>query len=340
MKKRPLALLTVIALGAAMDTACAEEILLANGDRISGTILTMKNAKLTMTTTYAGDIVIDWDKVVSIVSDTPIKVVLSDENVIKGTALTSDRDTIRIKAGEVLETAPIPLAKVTAINPPDKPKKAVKVSGRANIGVNSSSGNTDTEKAYADAELVARTENNRFTVGGSYNRTEEDDVETESIITGYSKYDHFFTKKWFGYVNTLFTKDRNQDLNLRSAYGFGAGHQFQETEIANFSVEAGLSYMNEDYESAPDTSYTAGRWSLNFDRYLFDESFQFFHFHELFVSLENSEDIFLRSKTGIRIPLKEKLTANFQVNFKWDNVPAPDKGRKDTDYIFSFGYSW
>ncbi|MCJ7602066.1 MAG: DUF481 domain-containing protein [Desulfobulbaceae bacterium] len=60
----------------------------------------------------------------------------------------------------------------------------------------------------------------------------------------------------------------------------------------------------------------------------------------MFVSLENSADMFLRSKTGVRIPLKKNFLASFQVNFDWDNVPAPDKVRKDTDYIFSFGYQW
>jgi len=98
--------------------------------------------------------------------------------------------------------------------------------------------------------------------------------------------------------------------------------------------------MNEDYDQSPDVNYSAGRWSLNYDRYFLDKTFQLFHFHELFVSLENSDDMFLRSKTGVRIPLKKNFLACFQVNFDWDNVPAPDKVRKDTNYIFSFGYQW
>jgi len=318
----------------------AEEILLKNGDRISGSVIRMEENKLTIKTSYAGEIVIDWQEVANMVSDTDIKVVLADENVIKGKALTTEAGTIRIKAGEVLETAPIALSQVTAINPPDIPAKAVKLSGRANIGFTSSSGNTDSKNGHADVELVARTDSNRFTVGGIYMRSEEEKVVTDSIITGYSKYDHFFNKKWYGYANALFTKDRNQDLNLRSAYGVGVGYQFLETELTNFSVEAGPSYMNEDYDQSPDTNYSAGRWSLNYDRYFLDKTFQLFHFHELFVSLENSADMFLRSKTGVRIPLNKNFLASFQVNFDWDNVPAFDKVRKDTDYIFSFGYQW
>ena len=55
------------------------------------------------------------------------------------------------------------------------------------------------------------------------------------------------------------------------------------------------------------------------------------------------EDVFTRVR-GLApaeiAPLRAALSANFQVNFDWDNTPAPGKGNKDTNYLFTLGYVW
>ena len=51
----------------------------------------------------------------------------------------------------------------------------------------------------------------------------------------------------------------------------GAGYQFVEIPVTNLSLEAGLTYVNEDYETGQDEGYPAGRWALDFDRYFFNK---------------------------------------------------------------------
>jgi hypothetical protein len=79
------------------------------------------------------------------------------------------------------------------------------------------------------------------------------------------KYDHFFTKKWYGYSNATAEQDEFKDLDLRATLGVGAGYQFIESDPTNLSLEGGLSYVNENYIIAEDNSFAAGRWALNFD---------------------------------------------------------------------------
>ncbi|MGB5304974.1 MAG: DUF481 domain-containing protein, partial [Gammaproteobacteria bacterium] len=141
-------------------------------------------------------------------------------------------------------------------------------------------------------------------------------------------------------ANTVLFKDDFADLNLRSSIGVGAGYQFYETDITNLSLEAGLSYVNEDFELAEDDSYPAARWALNYDHFLYSKKLQFFHVHEGLLGIEDTSDIIITSRTGLRALLTENFTATAQVDLDWDNTPSPGNDRIDTRYLFNLGYGW
>ncbi len=84
-------------------------------------------------------------------------------------------------------------------------------------------------------------------------------METESSWIGYMKYDHFLTKKWYGYAN------------------------------GNF---------------------------------------------------ENVHETFVRSQTGLRVPLMKSLNATAQYNVDWDNRPTDGRVKTDRALLLTLGYSW
>jgi putative salt-induced outer membrane protein YdiY len=201
-------------------------------------------------------------------------------------------------------------------------------------------GNTDTRSIYADAEVVARSTQNRFTLGGNYSRAEDKGERTVDNMTGYMKYDYFVSRQWYFFAALSGTKDKFKDLNLRTAAGLGVGYQFWESDIGNLSLEIGPSYINEDLIEAEDDDYAAGRWALNFDHWLFSKRVQFFHYHEGLVGLEDASDLFLRSQTGFRLPILANFNATAQFNYDWDNTPPPGTRKADEYYIVSLGYTW
>jgi len=336
---RPLTCLSLFFLMVFMaDPGWADEIQLANGDRISGRILSMDTGNLQLETPYAGIITVQWDQVVGLSTDDPVRVVLSDETSLKGSPEEAEMGKMKLKMGKIVETVSFDLAEVQAINPKPGDKPAVKLGGRVNVGLASSSGNTETESYHVDGEIVARTEKNRYTAGIEYNREENEDELTAKNYLGYAKYDHFLTQKWYGYANTLFEKDTFKDLRLRSTIGTGMGYQFYESELTNLYLESGLSFVNEDFEVGEDEDTLAGRWAVSFDKYLFNKFVQFFHFHEGYQGLEETDNLFIRSRTGLRFPLSDSFRATFQYNFDWDKNPAPGEEREDTKYLFTLGY--
>jgi len=316
--------------------ASADEVWLKNGDHLTGKVLSLDAGTLVFKTSYAGDLSIAWGEVVNLKTDEPIKVLLGDETTAQGPLSPGDAGKVKVKAEQVAEPLTIDLANVKAINP----KPPLRTNFRANVGFSMTDGNTDTQDIYADAEFMARTLHNRYTIGGLYKRSEDEDVKTEDKALGYMKYDHFFTKKWYGYANATGEQDEFKDLDLRVTLGVGAGYQFIETDRTNLSFEAGLSYVDENYILADDNDFAAGRWALKFDHFLLPKSLQYFLYHTGLQSVEDSDDLILFTQTGFRIPFYKNLNITAQFNWEYDKSPSPGKKESDYTYLFTLGYLW
>lgn len=329
----------VILITVTVGNVSADEVRLKNGDHITGKLIRMENNTLIFKTSYAGEISVKWMEVASIQTDEPIHIILGNETSTRGIAVPSGEGKVQVKADDIEEPLKIDLTQMKTINP-KPPEPALKVNARVNVGLTAQRGNTDTDNYYVDGNFVARTEKNRYTIGGEYNLEKTDDEKTANHALGYVKYDHFLSEKWYLYSNALFESDEFKDLDLRTALGVGAGYQFLETELTNLSLEAGLSYVNENYDEAEDDSFSSGRWAINFDRYLLHKALQFFHFHEGYVNLEDTDDIVFKSRTGFRVPLYKSLTATAQYNYDRDSQPAPGTDKVDTKYMLLLGYKY
>jgi putative salt-induced outer membrane protein YdiY len=120
----------------------------------------------------------------------------------------------------------------------------------------------------------------------------------------------------------------------------GAGHQFFETPLQNLSVAGGLAWVDENFDEAEDQDYPAGRWTVDFDRYLLDKFAQLFHFDEGLVSLEDTSDIVVRTRTGLRFLFYKGFNLTAQYNLDWDNAVPPDEDELDHRYLLTFGYEY
>lgn len=323
-----------------MSAVQADEILLKNGDKITGQIVSKADDKIIVNTSFAGEIKINWNAVAKLTTDAPITVKLADDSVLKGALVSSEDGTIQLNAEELLKTEPIPLTAIVAINPPAPEPYKTKYTGVANIGAYRTTGNTDNQSVHLDAEMVVRRENDRLTVGAAYNQAEDSGVQSAKNSLAYAKYDVFFNEKWYAFGNTLFEKDRFQDLKLRSVIGAGLGYQFWETEMSALSLEAGPSYANEDYYTAEDKDFATGRWALDYHQWLYQKTAQFFHNHEGLVPFSDTGDIYIRSRTGIRIPLISQFTITTEVDVDYDAKPADGNKKTDVRYLFNLGYQW
>ncbi|HEX9450310.1 MAG TPA: DUF481 domain-containing protein [Burkholderiales bacterium] len=319
----------------------ADVVTLVNGDRVTGTIVRKEDDMLVFQTSYGGELKIRWIQISGISSDQPQRIYLDDGRHFKGTTAIGADGKMMIQSAPDTPAEPVDVAHVRWINPsPDISGEGVRWEGRVNAGAASTSGNTETEKVHADGEVIARTLKNRYTAGFAYNRGRTTGVVSESNSLGYLKYDRFLTPKWYAYLNGSAENDKFKDINLRTIVGAGSGYQFFDSDRTNLSLEAGVSDVRTDFELAPDEDYPALRWAVKYEHYLFNSKVQFFHQHEALVGIDDPRKAFVKSITGLRMPVAAKINTTVQYNVDWENQPAPGRVGTDRTLLLTLGYQF
>ncbi len=86
--------------------AAADQIVLTNGDTITGSIIKKDGAKLTIKNEFLGEVSMPWSAVKSIKSDSELSVVLPGGETVKG-KLASTGDQLQVAVGTQTKTAPL-----------------------------------------------------------------------------------------------------------------------------------------------------------------------------------------------------------------------------------------
>ncbi|MFZ1746771.1 MAG: DUF481 domain-containing protein [Nitrospirales bacterium] len=324
------------------------KITLKDGSQIYGEIVEMTEGKIQIKTLFhegKDPITIKWSEVTGIDTEDPMSFVLSNGTILQGKPAMTKPGTLDIKTELLPEPIAVQLDSVLAVNPPVK--KAVAFTGNFNFGGSITSGNTDVKNFSFVGELVARSERLRLSILGRYLYGENDGQLNVRNAYGTVKMDFFVTKRFYVYTGVLFEQDTFQDLNLRSSVFAGPGYQLiDEGDYASpylsklqLHGEVGLGYFNEDFKRADDVNYFTGRWAVNLHWPILP-NLTLFHQHQGFPSLDKTSDWYVTSQQGIRMNIWEDFITTFQVNWRYDNSPAPGTKKADTQYILSLGYAF
>lgn len=312
-------------------------VFLKNGDRISGKIITLTETELNFSTSYS-EITLPRTVIEKISSDSINTIELTDGSQLKGRLVQTEQGA-SLKNSTLPSPIPLDFKKINAINPPIISDDAI-VTGKIHLGGSKATGNTDTQTFHADAGIIARAGNNKFSAGAEYNQAANTGSESSNNLFIYSQYDHYFMPSWYASLFTDFTKDRFQDLNFRSTYGTGIGHEVWNSKRSFFSAEIGVAYTVEDFKTGEDREFMAGRWAIDYNYWLLEDRLQFFHDHEGIASLENAGDVILRSHTGLKLPVYQGFDLLVQLDWDHDTKPAEGTEKSDTRYIVGVGYNW
>jgi putative salt-induced outer membrane protein YdiY len=315
--------------------ALADEVILTNGDRLSGKIIDIRDGIMTLETGYSEPVKLKFEAVEKMSSTEPVELHLSDGEVLKGKITTSTDRQVAVEAGPGREAVAVAFDNIAALNPP--PKKPATWKGNISVGGSWQDGNTDSMSASAGAMAVRRTENDRFLINFLYNKAETDGQRTAENTYGQLKYDYFLSPKWYLYLNVDMLSDDFQDLNFRTSVGPGVGYQIWDEENKSLGLEAGVAYTSEDRDLGEDSNWVSARIGINylyklFDRVIFTDQFV------IYPNLDDTGEYTLRNEaalaTGIGADWSLKLS-----NI-WLNNSNPEPGFKKDDFTWILGLQY
>lgn len=349
-----LAVVLIFLLGSAASIAqAADQLILKNGDRLTGSIQRKDREAVIIKTDYAGEVRVQWDKVSSLNTDHEVRVLrMGSSEVVSARVESEGERQARLVAErekaeheheqeQEPEQAPVKLDEIVYINPyPNESGEGIVYNGHANLAFSATRGNSDTSRAYVDTQFNAVAKEYRYSLGLRGEQREDQGNEVAANWLGKGDIDWFINEKRFRYARTSLERDRFKDISLRSTIGAGLGYQLVDTSDSSLSVQGGLDYVRVNHIATEDQSYPALGWGIKYSQWLFERRAQLFHEQEGFWNLSDLHGVTLRSTSGLRVPLTGTLNATAQLNLDYEGLPAEGRKPLDSTLLFLMGYNW
>ncbi len=312
--------------------ACADNVILENGDTLTGTVEKMAGGKLILRTEWSAPIEIDTTKIKKISTEAPVEVHLENGEIIKGRLTSSEDKRVLVERSDDRATTAIAWKNIAAINPPTEAWH-----GNVTVGATSQTGNTDRMGANVAFDAVKRTKRDRFSLGYQFNYNEDQNEVTERNHYGSLKYDYFLTQRLYAYLSSDARSDTLNDLNLRLGVGPGIGYQIWDDPTKRLSFEAGLSYVNENYKEGEDKDYIALRLGGDM-MYKLGTFFVFTDKLVIYPSLDDAGEYVLRNEVALSVP----VTSGWSMKLAniVDRNSEPPAGNKKTDIQWILGVQY
>lgn len=319
------------------NCAVADEVILVNGDRLSGRIVSIADGILTLETSYSEPVKLKFEAVDRMSSSEPVEIHLSDGEILKGKITGEVNRKIAVEAGANREQVTVGFDSITALNPP--PQKPVTWKGNITLGGNWQDGNSDTLSISAGGLATRRTEKDRFRINVLYNLAKDSGQRTAENTYGQLKYDYFLNPQWYLYLNVDMLSDQFKDINLRTTIGPGAGYQIWEEEGRALSLEAGVSYTSEDHDLGEDKDWMTARLGVDFLYRLFDR-IVFTNQFVIYPNLDEVGEYTLRNDAALVTDIWAGWALRFNNIWERNSDPEPDLKKDDFTWIAGLQYSF
>jgi putative salt-induced outer membrane protein YdiY len=199
-------------------------------------------------------------------------------------------------------------------------------------------GNAPSERLYLRGQLIARAREYRYELSGQVERRAEPPAGTSTSWLADGNFDRFLGQRHFVYVRGSLEHDAPKDLDLRRTLGAGYGRQLFESPTFSLSLSSGLDHVSEQRFTGEDQRYPALGWGIKASYSPRRPRLELFHEQEGFWNLEDTAVVVVRARSGLRVPLVERLQASVQLKLDWERRPSP--GRHSTDRTLLFGLDY
>jgi len=240
-----------------LSALAADQVVLTNGDTITGAIVKKDGGKLTIKSEFLGEVTMPWTAVKSVRSDSEVTVVLPSGETVKGKLATAG-DQLQVAASPAPKSAP--LSAVTALRNAAEQQTFERLqhpsisqlwNANFDMGLALARGNARSDTLTNTFAAVRATRIDKISLGFNeiYSTARAGNVNSTiaSAIRGGWKYDRNLSPRMFLTGFNDYEHDRFQSLNIRFVGGGGAGVKVVKSDTTKLDFDAGIDYQREDF---------------------------------------------------------------------------------------------
>lgn len=323
--------------------ALADEVRLKNGDRLTGSILSLTEDRLHFETTVAGELSLPWGEVVSLKTDRPIMVTfIRGDRLIGwiepsrsgGLLLLSSFGVVPLRRRHILALRPLSEEEVLIAGPFVKPPRW---ESQIEAGVQVRSGNVDSRDFNVGLQTTRKAKGSEFSakVTAAYGETEGE--RTVGQVLGEARFDLLHTERFFSFSLLDMEHDALQDLNLRAQENVGVGYKFIRTPRSLLQGEVGVGLSEEFFEGGKSDIDSEGRLGAKWTERV-GERLELGVSLVLLPALSDLGEYRFRGESSFTTPLTDRFLLRLSLLNRYDSNPRP--GVKKNDLTFRSSVVW
>jgi putative salt-induced outer membrane protein YdiY len=352
----------------------ADQVVLKNGDKLTGTIeesdgktLTLKSESVgqVQDSKFVGEVKIQWDAIQSITSSQPLYVTSKDGKVVTGNVTTKDStlDVQTASAGEVAVAKDV----VTAVRSKEQqasyeeetykkehPSLRDFWGGNINTGLAIARGNTETLNYNLSAKAVRDAPKDKLMLYGLVLYSNVDcsapsstctsvnpknpTITTANLIGGGGRLDYNLgaSNKWFVFGQLDLLHNPFQQLRLRVAPAGGVGLHAIKSDTTTLDLSLGGGVDQEYFTNAP--NQTSGELLLGeVLTHKFSKAVSFNESMQFYPNLTDTGEFRYNFTMGLNTVLTKILS--WQITFANIYLSNPPPGTKTSDGVLTTGLS-
>ena len=325
--------------GDARGQGRTDVVTLPNGDRITGEIVELERGRLEFKTDDAGTLMLEWDKIASLVATRQFEVVLVDGRRYLGSLGRGDARSLAVIESQ--QTTRLAMSEVTRISPIGSSFWS-KIDGTIDAGYNytRSSGvaqlNVNSTTAYRVPAAQTR-------LTASLTMTQSDDGsgrdDRGAIEASYLRYPW---RRWFIAGAARLENNESLGITLRSQLAGAFGPRLIDNNRAQLIFGGGIAVNDERGLDVEPTQNVEAVFLFRSSFYTYDRPTTSFDVAlQYFPSLTDLGRHRVQLDTAIRQELWKDLFVSASVYNSYDNRPPnPTSNSNDIGIVFSIGWKY
>ncbi len=329
-----------------VGAAQADDVVLKNGNRLTGTIVKLADNKLVLKTDFADTVNIKWDAVASFTAEKPL-ILQTPAGKLEARELTrKDGDLIVATAAGPTQLAASQLVSLRSQEEQGTYERSLHPglrqgwAGGANVGLALARGNSSTINLSTGMDLARSTLNDKISLYATsvYAKDDVKDTITANAIQGGLRYDRNLTKRVFAYGSGDFETNDLQKLDLRSILSGGLGWHAINTAKTTLNLLGGAAWTRESYGTGLTNNIFSPSIGEDFTRKLsantvFKQRLFFFPY----VTGVSAGDYRAAFDAGLSTKINRIIAWQTTVSDRYVSNPLP--GTKKNDLLLSTGFA-
>ena len=240
----------------AIGSLSADEVVLKNGNHLTGDIVKLDDNKLVLKTDFADELHIKWDAVSSFTATSPVVIHTADKTVAVSSMERKDgKLDLNPASGQPVEIEASTVTSLRSQGEQQAYEKSLRPglmegwAGGGNFGLALATGNSENLSISTGLNLNRTTNNDKISLYATsvYSKDNAADLITANAIQGGLRYDRNITKKLFAFIGADFENNDLQKLDIRAITTGGLGYHAINSPNTTLDLFGGLAWTHESY---------------------------------------------------------------------------------------------